>query len=154
MIQARKRFENDLLLKKQRDLEADKDARDLEQENDQYEQATNMRKKQEQNSYNEILQEQVKLSQLRRVLEKQYSTEDANTTFGVQQDSDMIKKMLENKVYQQSELNNDLQKQIAGNLDKKFELLEAEKLGDAVNTNKAKTHINKERLQSREKHSN
>ena len=60
-----------MLEKRQRDIENEKEARDLERENERFEFANQIRRKQEQQAFKDILNEQMEMGKMRKQLERQ-----------------------------------------------------------------------------------
>jgi hypothetical protein len=61
--------------------------------------------------------------------------------------------MLRKKREDKTKMNEELTKQIQSNLDKKFTLMETEKVGDAINVTRARSQITRENQESRQKNS-
>ena len=71
MKEARKRFEQELLLNKQKDLEDEKFLRELEVENERFQSAQEMRKENTKKQFTDILREQMIMDKMKKTIEKQ-----------------------------------------------------------------------------------
>lgn len=105
---ARKRFEAELLRKRQIDIENDKEARDLERENERFELANQIRRKQEQQAFKDILTEQVEMGKMRKQLERDEIQEPTDVHYGPQEDNHVAHHYFERKMASQKMMNDEL----------------------------------------------
>lgn len=68
---ARKRFEMDLMRSRQREVEDEKELKALEEENNRFQMACEVKRQQEKNAIREILHEQIEMDQIRKKIDKE-----------------------------------------------------------------------------------
>ena len=91
MMDARKRFEQQLMYDKQKDTEDDKLLKELETENERFQSAQEMRKEAEKRQFTAILKEQMEMDKMKRIIEKNEDKIGQELVhFGPQDDNERI----------------------------------------------------------------
>ena len=83
---ARKRFEMELMRSKQREVEDEKELKALEEENNRFDMAIDLKRKQEKQAIREIMLEQMEMDKMRKVYDRDEITAPCETHFGPQED--------------------------------------------------------------------
>ena len=123
----------ELMRSKQREVEEEKELKALEEENNRFEMACDLKKQQEKMAIREIMLEQMELDRMRKKFDRDETRELAQTHFGPQEDRKVAQQLLNRKREMQNHLNEQLLQQIAANHEGKKKHLYMEKMTDAVN---------------------
>ncbi len=83
---ARKRFEMDLMRSKQREVEEEKELKQLEEENERFMMACDYKRRKEQQAIKEILNEYIQIDALRKQIDKEDIKDPTQTHFVPEED--------------------------------------------------------------------
>ncbi len=72
----------DLMRSRQKEVEDEKELKALEEENEKFQRACDVKRKQEKNAFTEILQEQIEMERLRKKIDREEIREPTETHFG------------------------------------------------------------------------
>ena len=139
MKDARKRFEQELLANKQKDMEDDKVLRELEAENERFQSAQEMRKENTKRQFTDILKEQMVMDKMKRTIEKQEDQIGQDLVhFGPEDTNARITYQVQSKKDKQKFIEGELKKQMDDKSEMREELKKDDKVIDAYtieNTN-------------------
>ena len=142
---ARKRFEMELLRTKQREVEDEKELKALEEENNRFDMAVDIKRRQEKQAIREIMLEQMEMDRMRKVYDRDEITAPCETHFGPQEDQVVTQALLNRKREMQNHLQSELKHQIDGNQQNQKRQLQMEKLRDSVNMGTVNSKLAAER---------
>ena len=106
---ARKRFEMELMRSKQREVEDEKELKALEEENNRFDMAIDLKRKQEKQAIREIMLEQMEMDKMRKVYDRDENIAPCETHFGPQEDRHVTQVLLNRKREMQNHLYTELQ---------------------------------------------
>lgn len=87
----------DLMRSKQKEVEDEKELKVLEEENDRFEMACDMRRRQEKQAIREILGEQIQMDKMRKQCDREDTQQPTDTHFGPQEDNTVAQSMVNRK---------------------------------------------------------
>ena len=106
--------------------------------------ANQLRKKQEQAAFRDILTEQMQMGKMRKQLEKQEVLEPSDVHFGPQEDNELAHMHAMRQKQHKEILNEKLKEQMNDEETKKRKLMTVEKMKDSINTRLANDRIKNE----------
>ena len=95
----------DLMRSKQKEVEDEKELKALEEENDRFEMACDVRRKQEKQAIREILSEQMQMDKMRKKYDQDEIKDKTETHYGPQEDNQVTQSMVNRRREIQNMLN-------------------------------------------------